>query len=121
MELTPTDERVVIEAQVRPNDRAELRSGLPVNIKIGAYDFGIYGTLRGRLTEVSADTLSDDRGNRYYRVELEVDDIPASFRDNPIMPGMPVTADIVIGRCTVMQYVLSPLNRFSYDAFREPR
>jgi adhesin transport system membrane fusion protein len=121
MELTPTDERVVIEAQVRPNDRAELRSGLPVNIKIGAYDFGIYGTLRGRLTDVSADTLSDDRGNRYYRVELEVDDIPASFRDNPIMPGMPVTADIVTGRRTVMQYVLSPLNRFSYDAFREPR
>jgi adhesin transport system membrane fusion protein len=120
MELTPTDERVVIEAQVRPNDRAELRSGLPANIKVGAYDFGIYGTLRGRLTEVSADTLNDERGSRYYRVELEVDAIPASYRDNPIMPGMPVSADIVTGRRTVMQYVLSPLNRFSYDAFREP-
>jgi len=121
MELTPTDERVVIEAQVRPNDRAELRSGLPANIKIGAYDFGIYGTLRGRLNEVSADTLSDDHGNHYYRAELEVDDIPPSYRDNPIMPGMPVTADIVTGRRTVLQYVLSPLSRFSYDAFREPR
>jgi adhesin transport system membrane fusion protein len=121
MELTPTDERVVIEAQVRPNDRAELRSGLPANIKVGAYDFGIYGVLRGRLTEVSADTLNDERGNRYYRVELAVDDIPSSYRDNPIMPGMPVTADIVTGRRTVLQYVLSPLNRFSYDAFREPR
>lgn len=121
MELTPTDERVVIEAQVRPNDRAELRSDLPANIKVGAYDFGIYGTLRGRLTEVSADTLSDERGNRYYRVELEVDAVPSSYRDNPIMPGMPVTADIVTGRRTVLQYVLSPLSRFSYDAFREPR
>jgi membrane fusion protein, adhesin transport system len=121
MELTPTDERVVIEAQVRPNDRAELRSGLPSNIKVGAYDFGIYGTLKGRLTEVSADTLNDERGNRYYRVELEVDDIPTSYLENPIMPGMPVTADIVTGRRTVLQYVLSPLNRFSYDAFREPR
>lgn len=121
MELTPTDERVVIEAQVRPNDRAELRSGLPVNIKVGAYDFGVYGTLRGRLTEVSADTLNDERGNRYYRVELEVDAIPSAYLDNPIMPGMPVTADIVTGRRTVLQYVLSPLSRFSYDAFREPR
>lgn len=121
MELTPTDERVVIEAQVRPNDRAELRSDLPANIKVGAYDFGIYGTLRGRLTEVSADTVSDERGNRYYRVGLEVDAIPSSYRDNPIMPGMPVTADIVTGRRTVLQYVLSPLSRFSYDAFREPR
>lgn len=121
MELTPADERVVIEAQVHPNDRATLRSGLPVNIKVGAYDFGIYGTLRGRLTEVSADTLSDERSNRYYRVEMEVDTIPASYRDNPIMPGMPVTADIVTGRRTVLEYVLSPLNRFSYEAFREPR
>ena len=121
MELTPTDERVVIEAQVRPNDRAELRPGLPANIKVGAYDFGIYGILHGHLKEVSADTLNDERGNRYYQVELEVDDVPASYRDNPIMPGMPVTADIVTGRRTVLQYVLSPLNRFSYDAFREPR
>jgi membrane fusion protein, adhesin transport system len=121
MELTPTDERVVIEAQVRPNDRAELRPGLPANIKIGAYDFGLYGTLRGRLTEVSADTLSDDHGNHYYRAVLDVDAIPLSYRDNPIMPGMPVTADIVTGRRTVLQYVLSPLSRFSYDAFREPR
>jgi len=121
MELTPADERVLIEAQVHPNDRAELRSGLPVNIKIGAYDFGIYGTLRGRLKEVSADTLSDERNIRYYRVELEVDAIPASYRDNPILPGMPVTADIVTGRRTVLEYVLSPLNRFSYEAFREPR
>lgn len=121
MELTPTDERVVIEAQVRPNDRAELRSGLPANIKVGAYDFGIFGTLSGRLVEVSADTLSDDRGNHYYRVELNVDTVPASYRDSPIMPGMPVTADIVTGRRTVLQYVLSPLSRFSYDAFREPR
>ena len=121
MELTPTDERVVIEARVRPNDRAELRSGLPANIKVGAYDFGIYGTLRGRLTDVSADTLNDERGNHYYRVELDVDAIPESYRNNPIMPGMPVTADIVTGQRTVLQYILSPLNRFSYDAFREPR
>jgi len=121
MELTPTDERVVIEAQVRPNDRAELRSGLPVNIKVGAYDFGIYGTLQGSVTEVSADTLSDERGNRYYRVEMEVGDIPQALQDSPIMPGMPVTADIVTGRRTVLQYVLAPLSRFSYGAFREPR
>ena len=121
MELTPTDERVVIEAQVRPNDRASLRPGLPANIKVGAYDFGIYGTLRGRLVEVSSDTLSDERNSRYYRVELKVDSIPPSYRDNPIVPGMPVTADIVTGRRTVLQYVLSPLNRFSNSAFREPR
>lgn len=121
MELTPADERVVIEAQVRPNDRAALRSGLPANIKVGTYDFGTYGTLRGRLTEVSADTLSDEHNNRYYRVELEVDTIPPSYRDNPIMPGMPITADIITGRRTVLQYVLSPLNRFSYGAFLEPR
>ena len=120
MELTPTDERVVIEARVRPNDRAELHAGLPANIKVGAYDFGVYGTLKGRLIDVSADTLNDERGSQYYRVELEVGEIPVSYMDKPIMPGMPVTADIVTGRRTVLQYVLSPLNRFSYAAFREP-
>ena len=121
MELTPTDERVVVEAEVRPNDRAELHAGLPVNIKVGAYDFGIYGTLLGHLSEVSADTINDERGNRFYRVEVAVDQIPPSYHDSPIMPGMPVSADIVTGRRTVMDYVLSPLNRFSRDSFRESR
>ena len=121
MELTPTDERVVVEAEVRPNDRAELHTGLPANIKVGAYDFGIYGTLQGHLSEVSADTISDEHGNRYYRVQLDVDKVPSSYHDSPIMPGMPVTADIVTGRRTVLDYVLSPLNRFSHDSFRESR
>jgi len=88
MELTPTDERVVIEARFA---RMTAPSCVPTCLQHQgcAYDFGIYGTLRGRLTEVSADTVSDERGNRYYRVGLEVDAIPSSYRDNPIMPACP--------------------------------
>jgi adhesin transport system membrane fusion protein len=71
MEITPDDQRVVLETRARPNDRANLRRGLPARVKIGAYDYATFGTMEGEVTEVSADTLTDEREGRYYRVRVE--------------------------------------------------
>jgi membrane fusion protein, adhesin transport system len=118
MEITPNDDNVLIEAKARPNDRANLRSGLPARIRIGAYDYATFGTLEGTVTEVSADTLIDEREGRYYRVILK-----AKNQKNQIetVPGMTAIADVVVGKRTVISYLLSPLLRFSDRAFRDPK
>jgi adhesin transport system membrane fusion protein len=118
MEITPNDDNVLIEAKARPNDRANLRSGLPARIRIGAYDYATFGTLEGSVTEVSADTLIDEREGRYYRVILK-----AKNQKNQIetVPGMTAIADVVVGKRTVISYLLSPLLRFSDRAFRDPK
>jgi adhesin transport system membrane fusion protein len=118
MEITPNDDNVLIEAKARPNDRANLRSGLPARIRIGAYDYATFGTLDGTVTEVSADTLIDEREGRYYRVILK-----AKNQKNQIetVPGMTAIADVVVGKRTVISYLLSPLLRFSDRAFRDPK
>ncbi len=118
MEITPNDDNVLIEAKARPNDRANLRSGLPARIRIGAYDYATFGTLEGTVTEVSADTLIDEREGRYYRVILK-----AKNQKNQIetLPGMTAIADVVVGKRTVISYLLSPLLRFSDRAFRDPK
>jgi len=118
MEITPNDDNVLIEAKARPNDRANLRSGLPARIRIGAYDYATFGTLEGNVTEVSADTLIDEREGRYYRVILKA---KSQQHQMETVPGMTAIADVVVGKRTIISYVLSPLLRFSDRAFRDPK
>ncbi len=121
LEITPSDQRIVIQTRSNPDDRAHLRRGLPVRVRIGAYDYSTYGTFQGHVTEVSADTLSDERGNRYYRVNVEVDMSTLASRINQpgvLMPGMAASADIAVGKRTILSYILSPLLKFRDGAFR---
>jgi len=123
--MTPIDDKVVVEANISPTDRAELAIGKPARIKVTAYDYGVFGSMAGKVTEISADTVPEERGERHYRVKIEVSRDPAQLKSAsdglPLMPGMTATADIVVGRRTVWQYLMSPINRFTQSALREPR
>ena len=121
IELTPTTDKVLIEAKARPSDRGELRTGLPAKVRVSAYDVGELGILTGHVTEVSADTVQEQRGDPYYRVVIQVDDLPESYAGKQIVPGMTITGDVVIGRRTVMKYIISPFAKFTYNAFRDAR
>ena len=119
LEITPANEGIIIEGRVRPNDRANLHNGQPARIRFGAFDYATFGMLTGKVDEVSADTLSDEKGERYYRVR-----VIAMNEDNQQLaplPGMTAESDIVVGKRTVMSYLLSPLLRFTDTAFRDPR
>jgi adhesin transport system membrane fusion protein len=121
MEITPSDQRIVIETRANPNDRADLRRGLPARVRIGAYNYATYGTLEGHVTDVSADTLSEEKGGRYYRVNIEVDVstvVTHARQPGVLVPGMAASADIVVGKRTILSYILSPLLKFSEGAFR---
>jgi len=121
LEITPSDQRIVIQTRSNPNDRANLRRGLAARVRVGAYDYATYGTFEGHVTEVSADTLSDEKGNRYYRVNVEVDVSTLMSRVRQpglLVPGMAATADMAVGKRTILSYLLSPLLKFRDGAFR---
>ena len=121
LEITPSDQRIVIQTRSNPNDRANLRRGLPARVRIGAYDYATYGTFAGHVTEVSADTLIEEKGGRYYRVNVEVDVSTLLSRvrqADVLVPGMAATADIAVGKRTILSYILSPLLKFRDGAFR---
>jgi adhesin transport system membrane fusion protein len=120
LEITPSEGPLAVEARVRPDDRANLRPGLPTRVLIGAYDYAIFGALEGQVQEVSADTLADEKGQRYYRVVIQTGLASGALADQVILPGMTAQADIVAGQRSVLSYVLSPLTRFARQALREP-
>ena len=119
LEITPDDKRIVVETRVKPNDRANLTANLAARVRVGAFDYATFGTLAGKVAEVSADTLTTEQGQSYYRVTINAE--LGKQPQQQIRPGMTATADIVVGKRTVLNYLLSPLLRFRDNAFRDPR
>ncbi|PNU06897.1 hemolysin D [Novosphingobium guangzhouense] len=114
MEVTPMEDRLLIEARVRPRDVAFLVPGMPAKVKITAYDYTIYGDLNGRVERISADTIEEEtvRGKEaYYQVFVRTDGAHL-MRDGkplPIIPGMVAEVDILNGKRSVLNYLLRPL------------
>ncbi|EGF32996.1 Type I secretion membrane fusion protein, HlyD [Oxalobacteraceae bacterium IMCC9480] len=119
LELTPADGAVVIEARATPAERGPLQVGQRAVVRVAAFDYTVFGTLPARVTEISADSLTDERGERYFRIGLLVDAASQRHFDRPLTPGSAVTADLVTGQRTVAQYLLSPLRGLASTAFRD--
>lgn len=118
VQLVPTGSAIAVEARVSPNDRAQVWPGLPATVKISAYDFSQYGGLTGKVIDISPDTLTDEKGQTYYRVKLEAE--AADFgRDKPVVPGMMAEVDILSGQQTVMQALIRPVRTLRDRALRE--
>ncbi len=122
-QIIPLDDELFVEAQVRPEDIANVRTGQEANIKLSAYDYTIYGTLNATVDFISADTFKDDRRPDippHYKVTLRVDlsDLNDRQREIEIRPGMQATVELHTGGKTVLQYLTKPLYRGS-EALRE--
>lgn len=121
IEIVPLDDTLLIEANIRPQDVAFIRPEQEASIKLSAYDYLIYGALKGSVERVSADTITDERGETYYRVIIKTDrsHIRQEDKQLPILPGMVATVDIQTGEKTVFDYIIKPIRRVRNEAFRE--
>jgi len=121
VEIVPTQDNLLIEAKIKPSDIAFLRPQLKAMIKFSAYDFAIYGGLKGKLTNISADTITDEKGESYYLVRIKTDTSYLGTKEKPlpIMVGMTVGVDIITGKKTVLDYLLKPILKAKQSALRE--
>lgn len=115
MQIVPVDDALIVEAKVKPSDVAFLKPDQDVVIKIDAYDYTIYGSLNGKLSYISADTLSEDikQGEQaYYRVQVRTESPRFNRRPNEnlqLQPGMTATIEVKTGGNTVLKYLLKPV------------
>ncbi|MGF1714405.1 HlyD family type I secretion periplasmic adaptor subunit [Photobacterium chitinilyticum] len=122
VEIVPTEDNLLIEAKIAPQDIGFLRPSLKAVIKFSAYDFTLYGGLTGILETISADTIQDEEGNSYYQVRIRTNAnslTGPSGEPLPIIPGMTASADIITGKRTVLKYLLKPVLKASQTALRE--
>lgn len=121
IEIVPLDDTLLIEAQIRPQDVAFIRPDEKASVKLTAYDYLIYGALEGKIERIGADTITDERGERVYRVIVRTkqNHLKTVKGNLPIIPGMVATVDIQTGEKTVLDYLLKPIRRGQKEALRE--
>lgn len=121
VEIVPLDDTLLIEAKIRPQDIAFLRPGQEAIVKFTAYDYTIYGGMKGKLEQISPDTVTDKDGKSFYVIRLRTDKNHLGSDDKPliIIPGMVASVDIITGKKTILAYLLKPILRARAEAFRE--
>lgn len=118
VELVPQDDQLIVEAKVSPKDIAFIREGQSAILKFSAYDYTIYGGMSAEVKHISADAITNEKDETYYLVRLETKEHIGNAELN-IIPGMIVQVDILTGKKTVLNYILSPLFNVTSSALRE--
>ena len=118
VQLVPAESSIAVEARLSPQDRAQVWPGLPAVVKISAYDYAVYGGLRGKILDVSPDALTDEKGEPFFRMRVEAS-ADMLGPGQPVLPGMMAQVDVLTGRQTILEYVTRPLMRFRENAFRQ--
>jgi adhesin transport system membrane fusion protein len=127
MEIVPLDDTLLVEGRIRPQDIAFIRPEQAAVVKITAYDSSVYGSLKGKVERISADTIVEEKSERqdrretYYRVVVrtEKNHLGSSEQPHPIIPGMVATVEVLTGEKTVLDYLLKPARLLRDEAFRE--
>ncbi|MFW2091905.1 HlyD family type I secretion periplasmic adaptor subunit [Acinetobacter baumannii] len=123
MTIVPLDEQLLVEARISPRDIAFIHPGQDALVKITAYDYFIYGGLKGKVSIISPDTLRDEvkQDQFYYRVYIRTDSgklMNKAGKQFSITPGMVATVDIKTGEKTILDYLIKPFNK-AQEALRE--
>lgn len=123
MTIVPLDEQLLVEARISPRDIAFIHPEQEALVKITAYDYSIYGGLKGKVTVISPDTLRDEvkQDQFYYRAYIRTDSdklVNKTGKNFAITPGMVATVDIRTGEKTVLDYLIKPFNK-AKEALRE--
>ncbi|MBN2809147.1 MAG: HlyD family efflux transporter periplasmic adaptor subunit, partial [Deltaproteobacteria bacterium] len=123
--LVPLNEPLEVEARISPQDIGFIRHGDLCKVKIDAFPFQKHGDLKGHLKSIGEDTQQDPsrpQEGPYYtaRIELESLTLKKVPKDNRLIPGMSLSAEIVVGKRTVISYILYPMIKLFDESIREP-
>lgn len=122
MNLVPSEDSLLVEARIAPNDIDIVRIGLPAFVHLTAYSSRGTPKVAGKVKSISADRLLDDATKRPYylaRVEVTKKDLSELGTKVELVPGMPADVMIVTDRRTLMEYLLQPLTDAWRRSFRE--
>ena len=121
VEMVPSDSSMVIEAKVSPNDIGFVRASQTALVKLTTYDSSVFGALEGNISVVGSDSITEEKGDQYYLVKIELTKTFLEKGDMRLQlrPGMIAQVDIITGKRRIYEYVFSPFTKMLKESFRE--
>lgn len=126
--LVPLNVALEAEVQVNSADVGYIKRGHPVQIKLDAFPFQRHGALDGKIGGISEDAFKRDASGKngtdaYYlaKITLDTTTLRNMLDQSRLLPGMTLSAEIVVGKRTIMSYFAWPLTKGLDEAIREPR
>ncbi len=111
IEIVPNNKSLIAEVKIKPKDIAFIYPSQKALIKFSAYNYSIYGGLKGEVLSISPDTTTDKRGKTFYIVRIKTDKDALFYggKKLKIIPGMTVNVDIITGKRTILEYIIKPI------------
>ncbi|MGC6534439.1 MAG: HlyD family efflux transporter periplasmic adaptor subunit [Parvibaculales bacterium] len=120
-EIVPDEKHLLVQARILSEDIGGVHLGQPAQVSLSAYDVSRYGNLEGHVQRIAQNTTQEENFPPYYQTMIAIPEPKLSKSDAPveIVPGMTVMVDIIGQKRTVLNYIMTPLNRAAGLAFRE--
>lgn len=121
MNLVPEDYQLEADVMILNKDIGFVRPEQDVEIKIDSFPFTKYGTIKGKVRNISGDAVQDEKLGLVFpsRLTLLDNKIKADGQIVQLKPGMSVTAEIKTGKRRVIEYLLSPVMKYLNESMRE--
>ncbi|MBF0219444.1 MAG: HlyD family type I secretion periplasmic adaptor subunit [Gammaproteobacteria bacterium] len=120
-EIVPSDDALIIEAQLPPGDISYVLPGQPSRIRLASADGFRFAVINGKVEFVSPDTLLTEEGVPYYKIRIRTEKTHFEKGEEryPFFPGMLVECTIMTGERTLLEYLLQPFIGISARALQE--
>lgn len=122
LELVPTDEALMIEAKIAPQDISNILVGDETKIRLSAYDSSKYGSVMGVVSRISPDAITEENSTlgSFYLIDVKiVGSLSVDGKEVEFLPGMTATIDVVSGKRTILEYFWQPIAKVKEIALRD--
>lgn len=121
IEIAPFFENLRVRANLSPSDITDLKEGQNARIALLSYDFTVYGTIEGFVSEIAQNTSENERGEIYYEIWVESRNVKFSKSNitPQILPGMLAQVEIIGKKRTIFEYLMKPILKTTSRALTE--
>lgn len=121
LQVIPEDDRLIVAAEIRPQDIDKVRPGQTANLRFPAFNSQTTPKIEGRVVRVSPAEFNAEGGRSYYSAEVEIgaEELAKLPARSVLLPGMPAEVYVATGSRTILSYLMKPLLDTLAHTFRE--
>jgi hemolysin D len=121
MVIVPDGDKLIADVSIMNRDMGHIRKNQKVEVKLEAFPFTEYGTIPGKIVQISSDAVDDQKMGPVYRAKVALDRgwIMRGGEKVRLTPGLSAVADIRTGERRLIEYLVSPIDAATKEAARE--